>query len=291
MEWVDKLFSERISSYRGLALFLIDKMYVDTQSAAAHSLAASVARERNAVDGGEDCHGQNNSQLGQGIKYICSPTSDINMKHMDGGGDLDANKRKVLKGEPCYSGEEVVKRKKLDAASSPAAVVQMAYGQQKDEKDGAAAAAAASAASFIDEEMTAYFPAAADSLEGDSVANREKLSQLRQLLEKNLKPGGGAGSATAAAPGSSSAFRPTALLPLSEAGEHEDKLPAAIAVTVGECAVRRPGITQDEEWIAKETGVRKRQWTQLPTVLEGITIPMEKKIISSPNNLIYGHSI
>ena len=53
LEWVDKLFSERISSYRGLALFLIDKMYVDTQSAAAHSLAASVARERNAVDGGE----------------------------------------------------------------------------------------------------------------------------------------------------------------------------------------------------------------------------------------------
>ena len=52
LEWVDKLFSERISSYRGLALFLIDKMYVDTQSAAAQALAASVAREHEAIDGG-----------------------------------------------------------------------------------------------------------------------------------------------------------------------------------------------------------------------------------------------
>ena len=52
MEWVDKLFSERITSYRGLALFLIDKMYVDTQSAAAQALAASVAREHEAIDGG-----------------------------------------------------------------------------------------------------------------------------------------------------------------------------------------------------------------------------------------------
>ena len=184
------------------------------------------------------------------------------MKHMDGGGDLDASKRKVLKGEPCYGGEEVVKRKKLDAAAaaaaSPAAVVQMAYGQQKDEKDGAAAAAAASAASFIDEEMTAYFPAAADSLEGDSVANREKLSQLRQLLEKNLKPGGGAGSGTAAAQGSSSAFRPTALLPLSEAGEHEDKLPAAIAVTVGECAPCS-GETRNNPGLARRVAKHRRQ--------------------------------
>ena len=52
LEWVDKLFSERITSYRGLALFLIDKMYVDTQSAAAQALAASVAREHEAIDGG-----------------------------------------------------------------------------------------------------------------------------------------------------------------------------------------------------------------------------------------------
>ena len=52
LEWVDKLFSERITSYRGLALFLIDKMYVDTQSAAAQALAASVAREHDAIDGG-----------------------------------------------------------------------------------------------------------------------------------------------------------------------------------------------------------------------------------------------
>ena len=52
LEWVDKLFSERISSYRGLALFLIDKMYVDTQSAAAQALAASVAREHETIDGG-----------------------------------------------------------------------------------------------------------------------------------------------------------------------------------------------------------------------------------------------
>ena len=52
MEWVDKLFSERISSYRGLALFLIEKMYVDTQSAAAQALAASVAREHEVIDGG-----------------------------------------------------------------------------------------------------------------------------------------------------------------------------------------------------------------------------------------------
>ena len=151
---------------------------------------------------------------------------------------MDASKRKILKGESCFGGGGgggggvggggEVKRKKLD--SSPGAVVQLTYVQPKDEKDGAGAAVAANAASFIDEEMNAYFPA--DSLEGDSVAHREKLSQLRQLLEKNLKPG--AGSGTAAAPGSS-AFRPTALLPLSEAGEHEDKLPAAIAVTVGEC--------------------------------------------------------
>ena len=162
---------------------------------------------------------------------MSSCQSDLNLKHVEDG-DLDANKRKILKGESNFGGGAgggagEVKRKKLD--SSPAAVVQLAYVQPKDEKDGGATAAA-NAASFIDEEMNAYFPA--DSLEGDSVAHREKLSQLRQLLEKNLKPG--AGSGTAAAPGSS-AFRPTALLPLSEAGEHDDKLPAAIAVTVGEC--------------------------------------------------------
>ena len=149
-----------------------------------------------------------------------------------------------MKGESsCFSGGGggEIKRKKLDSSPS-AAVVQLAYVQPKDEKDnggnGAAAEAAAAnaATSFIDEEMNAYFPtAAADSLEGDSVAHREKLSQLRQLLEKNLKPSGGAGSGAAVAAPGSSAFRPTALLPLSEAGEHEDKLPAAIAVTVGEC--------------------------------------------------------
>ena len=147
-----------------------------------------------------------------------------------------------MKGEPaCFSGGGggggEIKRKKLDSSPS-AAVVQLAYVQPKDEKDGGngAAEAAANATSFIDEEMNAYFPtAAADSLEGDSVAHREKLSQLRQLLEKNLKPSGGAGSGAAVAAPGSSAFRPTALLPLSEAGEHDDKLPAAIAVTVGEC--------------------------------------------------------
>ena len=147
-----------------------------------------------------------------------------------------------MKGEPaCFSGGGggggEIKRKKLDSSPS-AAVVQLAYVQPKDEKDGGngAAEAAANATSFIDEEMNAYFPtAAADSLEGDSVAHREKLSQLRQLLEKNLKPSGGAGSGAAVAAPGSSAFRPTALLPLSEAGEHDDKLPAAIAVTVGKC--------------------------------------------------------
>ena len=149
-----------------------------------------------------------------------------------------------MKGEPaCFSGGGggggEIKRKKLDSSPS-AAVVQLAYVQPKDEKDGggngaAEAAAANAATSFIDEEMNAYFPTAADSLEGDSVAHREKLSQLRQLLEKNLKPSGGAGSGAAVAAPGSSAFRPTALLPLSEAGEHDDKLPAAIAVTVGEC--------------------------------------------------------
>ena len=139
----------------------------------------------------------------------------------------------------CFSGGVggggEIKRKKLDSSPS-AAVVQLAYVQPKDEKDGGngAAEAAANATSFIDEEMNAYFPTAADSLEGDSVAHREKLSQLRQLLEKNLKPSGGAGSGAAVAAPGSSAFRPTALLPLSEAGEHDDKLPAAIAVTVGE---------------------------------------------------------
>ena len=169
-------------------------------------------------------------------RYSLSRLSDLNLKHVEGG-DLDASKRKILKGESCFGGGGggggvggggEVKRKKLD--SSPGAVVQLTYVQPKDEKDGAAAVAA-NAASFIDEEMNAYFPA--DSLEGDSVAHREKLSQLRQLLEKNLKPPG-AGSGTTAAPGGSSAFRPTALLPLSEDGEHDDKLPAAIAVTVGE---------------------------------------------------------
>ena len=159
--------------------------------------------------------------------------SDPSLRHLEGG-DLDANKRKILKGESsCFSGDGgEIKRKKLDS-SSPAAVVQLAYAQPKDGDNGAAEAAA-NATSFIDEEMNAYFPTAADSLEGDSVAHREKLSQLRQLLEKNLKPSGGAGSGAGAAPGSS-AFRPTALLPLSEAAEHDDKLPAAIAVTVGEC--------------------------------------------------------
>ncbi len=45
LEWVEKLFNEKMGSMRDLALFLIDKMYVDNRSAAAHALLASAAKE------------------------------------------------------------------------------------------------------------------------------------------------------------------------------------------------------------------------------------------------------
>ncbi len=42
LEWVEKLFSEKMDSLRALAMFLIDKMYVDTRSAAAQALIQSM---------------------------------------------------------------------------------------------------------------------------------------------------------------------------------------------------------------------------------------------------------
>jgi hypothetical protein len=39
---VEKLFNEKMRSVRDLALFLIDKMYVDNRSAAANALLATV---------------------------------------------------------------------------------------------------------------------------------------------------------------------------------------------------------------------------------------------------------
>ncbi len=50
LEWVEKLFNEKISSMRDLALFLIDKMYVDNRSRAAQTLLVAAA----ASDTGEE---------------------------------------------------------------------------------------------------------------------------------------------------------------------------------------------------------------------------------------------
>ena len=41
LEWVEKLFNERIGSVKDLALFLIEKMYVETRSSAALTLLSS----------------------------------------------------------------------------------------------------------------------------------------------------------------------------------------------------------------------------------------------------------
>lgn len=41
LEWVEKLFNEKIQSYKALAMFLIDKMYVDNRSIAAQTLMSS----------------------------------------------------------------------------------------------------------------------------------------------------------------------------------------------------------------------------------------------------------
>lgn len=41
LEWVEKLFNEKMDSIRDLALFLIEKMYVDNRSVAAHALMSS----------------------------------------------------------------------------------------------------------------------------------------------------------------------------------------------------------------------------------------------------------
>ena len=45
LEWVEKLFNEKIPSLKDLALFLIDKMYVDNRSVAAITLLSSAAGE------------------------------------------------------------------------------------------------------------------------------------------------------------------------------------------------------------------------------------------------------
>ena len=45
LEWVEKLFNERIGSIKELALFLIEKMYVNTNSAAAMTLLQSAKTE------------------------------------------------------------------------------------------------------------------------------------------------------------------------------------------------------------------------------------------------------
>ena len=42
LEWVEKLFGERIKNVKDLGCFLIDKMYVDNQSVAAHTLLSSM---------------------------------------------------------------------------------------------------------------------------------------------------------------------------------------------------------------------------------------------------------
>lgn len=42
LEWAEKLFKERMNSVKDLAVFLIDKMYVDNRSAAVHTLLSSV---------------------------------------------------------------------------------------------------------------------------------------------------------------------------------------------------------------------------------------------------------
>jgi hypothetical protein len=55
LEWVEKLFNEKIYNLRGLALFLIDKMYVDTRSLAAQALASSLIKNE---DGGDNSIGQ-----------------------------------------------------------------------------------------------------------------------------------------------------------------------------------------------------------------------------------------
>ena len=48
LEWVEKLFNEKIPTLKDLALFLIDKMYVDNRSVAAITLLSSTTgQEKN----------------------------------------------------------------------------------------------------------------------------------------------------------------------------------------------------------------------------------------------------
>jgi hypothetical protein len=87
--------------------------------------------------------------------------------------------------------------------------------------------------SLIDEEMNTYF--AAETLENDSAQN-DKLSQLRQLLEKNLKPSS-VQPPTSGPPGggsvSTSAFRPTTILQHKTNNASEDKVDSA-TTTMGD---------------------------------------------------------
>ena len=45
-EWAEKLLTVKFSSLRDLALYLIDKMFVDHQSSAAHTVLSTMAKSR-----------------------------------------------------------------------------------------------------------------------------------------------------------------------------------------------------------------------------------------------------
>ena len=45
-EWAEKLLTVKFSSLRELALYLIDKMFVDHQSSAAHTVLSTMAKSR-----------------------------------------------------------------------------------------------------------------------------------------------------------------------------------------------------------------------------------------------------
>ena len=52
LEWVEKLFKERIKSIKDLGLYLIDKSFVDGQSSAAHTLLSSLDAQDGEAGGG-----------------------------------------------------------------------------------------------------------------------------------------------------------------------------------------------------------------------------------------------
>lgn len=68
LEWVEKLFNEKLETMKDLALFLIEKMYVDNRSGAANALLASV--QKSAAGGGGGAGNNGAEPGGEAKKYF-----------------------------------------------------------------------------------------------------------------------------------------------------------------------------------------------------------------------------